>query len=541
MSAGRLLVGSDSLRKCFHELCDWAEWVSIVSSQIEANCWALPVLQRNRRKLEQVLVPEGSTSGGMHSLLQDVSALRWVSLPATSFGASLHVFQNGTAVAVLLGGPRFSNVAEGIETGALFEGSEDETFSCHARNAIEELRARARVPLGIPQEQSRILIASPTLQTPEGLSDAPVTGVTLLIDETEIRAARESLMNSFRAGAVLHERRFSAREGVVGAIHWHDTHQIWAAFGLGASRYFKVFGTESPSGLEEASPVTEINMPVRGIDRRCIGGFARDPETGQTYLIHRARVGQGVTGALAFWRSSRLRGVSLDEGNGPDGPRVALVAALGSAAVVEQVSAFIRELARVEAADRHQSTGLGEERQQSHFGDERSRTSFLDLDEGERVDALHDCLLGVGALEKDQAVRECGKSLKESGMVEFSRLRSGGDLYDEILASLDRGVRSGIFDRPRRNHVRAIWRDVDSAPDHLWDVAMNLALREGMLDREEAIRECFAEAKELFGPDAQVLRSGGRVETAIKSAIRRGLKRGDLIAEGSEIGLPSSS
>lgn len=175
------------------------------------------------------------------------------------------------------------------------------------------------------------------------------------------------------------------------------------------------------------------------------------------------------------------------------------------------------------AAATGQSSSLAELPDDSDLAPASIRTGFLDLDTEERSVEIHGQLLGRGALERDEAIREAARLLRDQGLLQFERLRSGGDSYEGVSDALDLGLKEGLFDRPRRGFVRAIYPEMN---DDLWRVCVLSALPPGVaVDREEVCRVAASSAAELFGFEYQRLRRGGRAERAVKRAINSLIRR----------------
>ena len=74
-------------------------------------------------------------------------------------------------------------------------------------------------------------------------------------------------------------------------------------------------------------------------------------------------------------------------------------------------------------------------------------------------------LLGLGPMEKDVAVREAARLMKDQGMIDCKRLNSAGPVYEGILKAIDRGARIGLMDRPARGMIRASWNPPTTIPN----------------------------------------------------------------------------
>jgi hypothetical protein len=162
--------------------------------------------------------------------------------------------------------------------------------------------------------------------------------------------------------------------------------------------------------------------------------------------------------------------------------------------------------------------------------------SFADLDREDQDEWVWGLLFGEGAIEKDAAVRNVADGLRDEGLVEFKRLRRDGNLYREILSSIERGLRSGTFDRPRRGFIRAIRKYArDYSPD-AWKICLLASLGTEPTERSDAIRAAAEWARENTGLVFNRLRKGGVIEQGLESAIDSAVREGVVeVVDGGRI------
>lgn len=148
--------------------------------------------------------------------------------------------------------------------------------------------------------------------------------------------------------------------------------------------------------------------------------------------------------------------------------------------------------------------------------------------------ALWSTLLGEGPLDLDQAIRLAADRLRAQGFLKYQALRQAGGVYggiEERLLAARRGT--NLFDRPRKGFVRAIQTNLDELTAEQWRDCLISALERGVhVDRNEAVRLGFNYAVETYGIDAQRLRSGGRADHALRSAIKSAIRQGYLDRDG---------
>jgi type I restriction enzyme, S subunit len=154
------------------------------------------------------------------------------------------------------------------------------------------------------------------------------------------------------------------------------------------------------------------------------------------------------------------------------------------------------------------------------------RGDFLALSPGERVDEAWTALLGRGRIAKGEAVRTVAHYLREKGLAAFQRLRHGGRLYEAIAAGIERGVREGSFDRPKRGFIRALLADPRDYTGEEWRQCILESLDHETVPEREALRTAAEWARENMGLKFLRLREDGTILRGLRAAL------GDLLLEG---------
>ncbi|MDF3069629.1 MAG: putative polymerase sigma factor [Polyangiaceae bacterium] len=160
--------------------------------------------------------------------------------------------------------------------------------------------------------------------------------------------------------------------------------------------------------------------------------------------------------------------------------------------------------------------------------------AYFELETGDQELALWSTLIGEGAVDLEQALRLCAERLRAQGLVEYQRLHQDDPVYTELEERLRTArCRSDLFDRPHSGFVRAIERDVNRLTADQWRHCLIGALDQGVrIDRHEAVRLGFENAQKTYGVNAQRLRSGGRADQALRSAINSCIRQGHLERDG---------
>ncbi|MCA8978582.1 MAG: hypothetical protein KDC14_01055 [Planctomycetes bacterium] len=158
-------------------------------------------------------------------------------------------------------------------------------------------------------------------------------------------------------------------------------------------------------------------------------------------------------------------------------------------------------------------------------------TALEYLDDDARHAAVFAALWLRGHVEKDAAVRIVADHLRERGHVSFQRLRTDGQLYATVLGAVERAVKLGVLDRPRRGHVRAI-KTAQAMTTDDWRNALVSILDGEPIEREDAIRRAAEWARNNMGVEFERLRTDGHIATGLRSAINSAIRRGDVVRYG---------
>jgi len=178
------------------------------------------------------------------------------------------------------------------------------------------------------------------------MEDLMLTAITA---RSEIAQCQQKLAGALKAGLATRQRLRIGHQGgsfvdtvFHGAGLWYSTYREEE---VEIPRYWNGFGTGKSDDTDQIIAV-EINMPVEGYEARVSGVFARDDGSGEYLVLHRGRIGGGRKGIgkNAFRNWSRNAWVEVA---GPKNARdeAILVARLGSTDTVEQIKAFVSEVA----------------------------------------------------------------------------------------------------------------------------------------------------------------------------------------------------
>lgn len=171
----------------------------------------------------------------------------------------------------------------------------------------------------------------------------------VLDDESAIKKYRRQFIKSFKP---LINEKIPVNLGHPGAtvkakVSWSDSLGIWIFHEkISDSRYWHAFGAGKPIGASHIPITCEINIPLRGIDRRIGGAMAADRD-GRVYVVHRGKIGGGKKGVGKSLFEDHYRGVWAVMEDGPVDTAVALIGELNSARFVRQVTQFVRKVHRV--------------------------------------------------------------------------------------------------------------------------------------------------------------------------------------------------
>ena len=134
-----------------------------------------------------------------------------------------------------------------------------------------------------------------------------------------------------------------------------------------------------------------------------------------------------------------------------------------------------------------------------------------------------------GPLAKDTAVRRVADHLRQSGPVDFQRLRADGPLFAQVLDAIESAVKAGLLDRPKRGHVRACRADATTYTPDDWRHALVASLGTDPVDRDDAIRSAAEWARDNLGLEFDRLREDGHIVEGLRSALNSAIRRGEVI------------
>jgi hypothetical protein len=172
-----------------------------------------------------------------------------------------------------------------------------------------------------------------------------------------LRHAEEQLLNAFRAGSTWSGITNIGFPGgsVETEAHWHSDARIWGSFNQrpvdepASTHFWNAFGILDPTNSKSSLSITvEINPPHAGMGHSVAGAFARDRESGSTFVLHRGRI-NGIPKDV-FWRVWHPE-MSVEALDGDRVSQFALVAELESPNVIGQLSSFVHEIVRIKARD----------------------------------------------------------------------------------------------------------------------------------------------------------------------------------------------
>lgn len=161
---------------------------------------------------------------------------------------------------------------------------------------------------------------------------------------------------------------------------------------------------------------------------------------------------------------------------------------------------------------------------------------FLALESTDQADLVWRYLIGTGARDVDEAIREVAHQLRDDARATFERLRRDGPLYSSVERALAACTRRGVlFDRPGRGQVRAVLRDPDDFTRDHWRDCLRRAALDRWVPRNELVRQAATVAVEAYGLDLQRFRTGGRVDSAIRGALNGLIRLGELERNGPQL------
>ncbi len=131
-----------------------------------------------------------------------------------------------------------------------------------------------------------------------------------------------------------------------GTVSWASKLGIWAYQEADKNRYLNYFGLGKPRKHSMVPITCQINIPLRGIDRRVAGAFTED-KSGVTLVTHSGKIGGGRKGIGKSLFEDNYRGEWVTVTDGSTQRRLALIGSLTSPRFCRQVSQFTHEVARI--------------------------------------------------------------------------------------------------------------------------------------------------------------------------------------------------
>jgi len=154
--------------------------------------------------------------------------------------------------------------------------------------------------------------------------------------------------------------------------------------------------------------------------------------------------------------------------------------------------------------------------------------SFLDFKLEDQIQELHGILLGQGAIERDEAIRQSAETLRAAGRLDFNRFRRDSQLAQTLEAIFDEAVLQGFFDRPWDGYLRAILPDASDYTLEDWLLCLLGSLGPEALERDEAIRGAADWAADNLGLRFKRLRRDGHAYLGLDEAIEEAVELGDV-------------
>ena len=160
---------------------------------------------------------------------------------------------------------------------------------------------------------------------------------------------------------------------------------------------------------------------------------------------------------------------------------------------------------------------------------------FLGFSRDEQIEVVWETLLGQGALEKDEAIRAAAEGLRDQGFAQFKRLRQDGPLYGAIAAAIERGVREGCFDRPRRGSVRAVLGDPKEYTIEDWQRCLLAVVNTEPIDIDAALHAAAEWAREAMGLEYVRLREDGVILTGLRASLEEAVRKRQIVRKGERV------
>lgn len=250
--------------------------------------------------------------------------------------------------------------------------------------------------------------------------------------EARIAAAMRVVERTLRKGATRFRRMIGTQGGHTHApVYWRPRDRLWCCFTHQLEdRYWCAYGIQDPTTSDNLSIAVEINPPLRGFRRQVAGLFVQD-DVGRKYLAHTGRVGGGRKGIGKTAFLSSCAGPTFADVRWPDGltSEVLVVAEVGSRRFIQQVAAFVHEVASFKT-----SSGMHE----TNFRRARGST-FAPEFEGKR-DLRSRSPASESVCNHGIVVRHLMRRLEAKG------LRVANDRARDLFVRDHRGVMQALFE-----------------------------------------------------------------------------------------------
>lgn len=535
-----------ALQVAFCELANEAEEISLISLKVasapgeSSGVWE--ALRTNLHKVREVVAPVEGSDPELLEVLHRASVLRRTNPGAGGPRATVALFRRaGWSAGLVSTAPfPFHGFGSAVDIAIRIAGEPLEPNLAELEQLFREARRHAWVPYLHEIRSAASAEAHASAHENESataiwsrVSTHTLGRLQFVREAGRVQDLRAQMVAEFIANATTVEARLGFSGASIDAsVYWHPTFRVWANFAEVDNRYVHRFGTSTPESGGSLPVVVEINVPREGVNARIAGDFVEDAAAGRVFLAHRGRIGGGRgIGKASFWQRAQLASVLADRGDGVES-RVVLVGELGSPRLVENIAAFVQEVARLKAV--LAEPDADDDPLDSEQGEEDPPTDFLEItDREQRSEIVWGCLLGQGPLEKDEAVRHAANALREEGLADYGRLSSKGPLYQAVLEAIEGGVREELFDRPRRGYVRACMSSADQYTRESWEGCTENALPEGeVVPRADAVRMVAEWARENVGLEFERIRTNGKIDAGVRAAFRVLIRRGRMVAHG---------
>jgi 5-methylcytosine-specific restriction protein A len=176
-----------------------------------------------------------------------------------------------------------------------------------------------------------------------------------LMEKSEITVAQQFFLKRLKTDLPQHGPGvFSFRGGDEKAVLYYNNDFWFANPHDLPNRYWNVFGAGIPCGQNDIT--LEFNIPFEGISKQIQGLYAKEPKTGEVFLLHRGKIGGGRSGigkdAFLEWLNPPLIDVADDKAGKKDWKpsRVICVTSLSSPNFLDRIASFVRSVAKFKAA-----------------------------------------------------------------------------------------------------------------------------------------------------------------------------------------------